>query len=68
MDEEVDELIAWLEERPDLIGRPIEQDPTVRRVYLKRTRYYVYFRIVDDGNRVEVLALWHGSRNDLPEL
>jgi len=68
MDEEVDELIAWLEERPDLIGRPIEQDLTVRRVYLKRIRYYVYFRIVDDGNRVEVLALWHGSRNDLPEL
>lgn len=68
MDEEVDELIAWLEERPDLIGRPIEQDLTVRRVYLKRIRYYVYFRIMDDGNRVEVLALWHGSRKDLPEL
>ena len=68
MDEELDRLPARLEDRPELIGRPVKQDRTVRRVYLKRIRYYFYFRIMDSEERVEILALWHGSRHDEPEL
>lgn len=68
VDEELARILVRLEERPEFVGRPIEQDLAVRRVYLKRIRYYLYFRVVDDGARVEILALWHGSRRGGPEL
>jgi len=57
-----------LEERPDLVGRPVEQRPEVRRVYLRRIRFYVYFQISEDGSAVDVLAFWHGSRGHEPAL
>ncbi|MBL8918047.1 MAG: type II toxin-antitoxin system RelE/ParE family toxin [Myxococcaceae bacterium] len=37
----------------------------VRRVPLPRSRYFVYFRIMDD--EVRVLRLWHMSRASPPE-
>lgn len=67
-DEDIDGLFALLEERPELIGRPVESVPDVRRVFLRRVRYFVYFEIVDDGDRVEILAIWHGSRGSGPDL
>lgn len=48
------------------MGRPVAQDPRVRRAYLARIRYYVYFLIADGGDRVEILALWHDSRQQGP--
>jgi plasmid stabilization system protein ParE len=38
----------------------------VRRVLLKRIRYYVYFEVSDDGARVSILAVWHASRGREP--
>ena len=37
----------------------------VRRVYLDRVRYFVYYRVKPD--QIEILALWHGSRGQDPE-
>ena len=37
----------------------------VRRVLLRRIRYYVYFQVVEE-ELVQVLALWHGSRAGEP--
>lgn len=67
-DDDVTELFARLEERPELVGRPIREALDVRRVYLRRIRYYVYFSIVDDGTSVNVLAPWHGSLGREPNL
>jgi hypothetical protein len=53
-DDDFEELIARLEERPDLIGRPVKHGEEVRRVYLARIRYHVYFEIIDDGSIVNV--------------
>ena len=33
----------------------------VRRVYLARVRYHLYYR--ESGDAVEVLAFWHASRS-----
>lgn len=38
----------------------------VRRVTLSRIRYYVYYRVVDDA--LQILALWHTSRDLGPSL
>ena len=68
IDDDVGALLRLLEGQPELVGRALEQWPTVRRVHLRRVRYYAYFRIVDDGESVQVLALWHASRGDEPTL
>jgi plasmid stabilization system protein ParE len=64
-DSDVNALLLLLETWPTLVGRPLEQEPSVRRVHLRRIRYYAYFQI-DDGGDVQILALWHASRSGEP--
>jgi len=40
----------------------------VRRVYLSRIRYYLYYRVQPASGALEVLAFWHASRGSGPEL
>jgi plasmid stabilization system protein ParE len=40
--------------------------PGVRRVLLRRTRFYLYYQAGSDV--VEILALWHASRGDTAQL
>jgi plasmid stabilization system protein ParE len=40
----------------------------VRRILLARIRYYVYYRVVGEPERVEVVAFWHASRGSGPRL
>lgn len=40
--------------------------PGVRRLYLSRIRYFVYYRASDDA--LDVLAFWHESRGHQPVL
>jgi plasmid stabilization system protein ParE len=40
----------------------------VRRLQLARIRYYVYYRVITDPDRIEVLAFWHESRGSSPPL
>lgn len=65
-DDDLDALLGRLEDRARIVGRPVVGQTGVRRVYLKRIRYFVYFEEIDDGARVRVLALWHGSREGHP--
>ena len=38
----------------------------VRRIYLARIRYHLYYRVRDSEGLVQVLALWHSSREAGP--
>ena len=40
-----------------------DEFPDVRRVLMRRTRYYVYYRVIG-----EVLAIWHTARGEGPTL
>jgi len=40
--------------------------PDLRRLYLSRVRYHVYYRVVP--GKVVVLAFWHASRGTGPSL
>jgi plasmid stabilization system protein ParE len=66
-DQDVATMLGCLEERPELVGRPLEGQPSVRRVHLQRIRYYMYFEIVDDGDGVAILAFWHERRGADPD-
>ena len=42
--------------------------PGVRRVHLARVRYHVYYRVLADPERIEILAFWHTSRGGTPPI
>ena len=42
--------------------------PGVRRVHLARVRYHVYYRVLAEPERIEILAFWHASRGGNPLL
>ena len=48
------------------IGTLVEnsRDPQTRRLYLARTRYFVYYR--PRGQYLEVVAFWHSGRDPAP--
>ncbi len=46
---------------------PVIASHGIRRTYLQRIRYYLYYRIRNDGV-VDVLSLWHANRGEDPEL
>jgi len=64
---DVGESLALLAEQPD-IGAKYEGDRTsgVRRLFLGRIGYFVYYRATNDT--LEVLALWHASRGSQPRV
>jgi plasmid stabilization system protein ParE len=59
--------IDALVEQPG-IGSKVEnaRDAETRRLYLARTRYFVYYR--PRGNYLEVIAFWHESRDNEPSV
>ncbi len=67
--EDVQRAFETLARQP-LIGPPATNEKLagVRRLHLKRIRYYLYYRVKVDPERIEILALWHTSRGTGPGL
>jgi plasmid stabilization system protein ParE len=42
--------------------------PSIRRIMLIETRYALFYRIRPRALRIDILALWHGSRGVSPRL
>ncbi len=61
--EEVGRALALLRETPH-IGARDSKWPQVRRWYLRRVRYFIYYRVED--SYVDVLAFWHDARGTSP--
>ena len=66
-DEDLAKAFLLLSTQPS-IGAPVlnTRAEGVRRLHLARIRYHVYYRI--RSGHVEVLALWHASRDRMPSL
>lgn len=64
---DVGESIALLAEQPG-IGAKYEgaRTPGVRRLFLSRIGYFLYYRA--ESGTLEVLALWHASRGEQPRI
>lgn len=58
---ELDRTLAAVALMP-MLGAPARSERVagVRRVLLRKTQHYVYYRV--HGERLEVLALWHTAR------
>lgn len=68
LEDELDEAISDLEAMGALLGLPVRNMllPNVRRLHLKRTRYFLYFRARVELDTIEILSLWHTSRGTRP--
>ena len=64
---DIEAALALLVVEPD-IGTKIEtaRPGTVRRLYLARVHYFIYYRVRD--RFLEVVAFWHASREKTPSL
>ncbi len=61
------EAIALLAEQPGIGAKYIgSKTPGVRRLFLSRVRYFVYYRA--DEQNLNVLAFWHSIRDPQPLL
>jgi plasmid stabilization system protein ParE len=64
--DELDQALAMLERKPSL-GSPYEAGTKrARRLLLRRTHYHVY--VVDQGERLFVVAIWSAFRGRSPIL
>src|SRR5882672_1962393 len=61
------EAVALLAEQPG-IGAKYEgtRTPGVRRLFLSRVQYFIYYKV--EGDNLHVLAFWHASREHQPVL
>ncbi len=64
---DIGESVALLAEQPG-IGAKYEgaRTPGVRRLFLGRIGYFLYYRV--NNETLEVLALWHASRAEQPRV
>ena len=67
--EELDRASVLISLQPQIGARATNLSlPGVRRLHLARIRYYLYYRVTNEPDRVEVLAFWHASRGIGPTL
>lgn len=65
--EDLDRVLGLLLAEPEMGTKATSTRLSdVRRVTLSRIRYHLYYRLVDDA--IQILALWHTSRGQGPEL
>jgi plasmid stabilization system protein ParE len=64
---DVEAAVALLVEEPG-IGTRVEtpRPDIVRRLFLPRVKYFIYYRV--RGRMLEVVAFWHSSRGKGPSL
>lgn len=61
------EAVALLAEQPGIGAKYAgARTPGVRRLFLGRIRYFIYYKA--EGETLHVLALWHASREHQPAL
>ena len=69
LEEELRRGLALIAQQPHIGSRARNAKLTgVRRVYLSRIRYYVYYRVQPSSEAIDVLAFWHASRRSDPKL
>lgn len=67
--EELERAASIISVQPEAGARALNVSlPGVRRLHLARVRYYVYYWLLTDPERIEILAFWHESRGSEPPI
>jgi len=68
--QDLEQAIALISTQPHVgaFARDVRM-PNVRRVYLNRVGYYLYYRVHGNPpNTIQVVAFWHSARGSNPRL
>jgi plasmid stabilization system protein ParE len=67
--EDLEQALSLLATQPRIgpIARNVKL-PGVRRVYLARIKYDLYYREIEESDILQVLALWHSRRGAPPPI
>lgn len=67
--EELERAFSLVASQPQAGSRTTNSAlPGVRRVYMPRIKYHVYYHVVSKPDRVQVVAFWHARRGSGPPL
>ena len=67
--EELQHAFSLISAQPQAGSRAANVNlPNVRRVFMPRIKYHIYYHVVDLPARVEVVAFWHARRGDGPPI
>lgn len=67
--EEIQRAFSLIASQPQAGGRTTNVKlPGVRRVYMPRIKYHIYYHVVTSPERIEVVAFWHARRGDSPPI
>jgi len=65
---DLENALRLIASHPEIGARALNAKlESIRRVHLVRVHYHLYYRVTNE-HAVEVLALWHTSRRDFPQL
>jgi len=69
IDQELQRAFALIASQPSAGARATDVElPNVRRVFLPRVKYHVYYHLVSPPERIEVVAFWHARRGHGPPI
>ena len=69
LEEELRRAFSLISEHPSVGARALNAKLAgVRRIYLSRVHYHLYYRFRSTIESIEVLALWHSSRGSGPDV
>jgi plasmid stabilization system protein ParE len=67
--EELQRILRVLSITPLVGRRATDVDlPDVRRIHITRIWHFLYYRVLDEPERIELLALWSDSRGSGPPI
>ena len=67
--DELERAFALISLRPSAGSRASDLElADVRRVFLAKIKYQLYYRVLPNPKRVQVVALWHARRGKGPPL
>jgi plasmid stabilization system protein ParE len=66
---EVQQAFALIAEQPRIGSRAKDVSiPNVQRILLPAIKYYLYYRVLGEPKRMEIVALWHRRRGSGPPI
>ena len=67
--EELERTFELLAAQPEIGARAVNQRlGGVRRFYLGRIQYYVFYRVAPAADEIHILCVWHAKRGSGPRL
>jgi len=67
--EEFERVLRLITHTPSIGGRATDVDlENVRRIHISRIWHFLYYRVDENPERIELLALWSDSRGEGPPI